>query len=246
MDLTAAFSLDYLSWDGTESVTYESARRPTDSPALSRQLRNPSQADMIPVAKRRALTRRELAASLGSYTAGDRVWLLPAAVLPSWLSPKPGDVVVDSAAARWTALEVQTNKGEQTYRLTCRNLTLVFELRDSIDIERASVIYDGAGAAIKQFPTGPGPRGGQVLYTGLVCRVQLATQQIAEERGIRGFRGTYAIIVEREVTVTNEDRIRLRTASTDGLAAGSYLEIRDYHQAQTIDNLSVIAAERAV
>lgn len=246
MDLTTAFSQDFVSWDGTEAVTYESDRRAIDSPRSALALRNPNQADTIPIAKRRALTRRELQASLGAYTSGDLVWLLPAAVLPSWLAPKPGDAIVDSDENRWTALEVQANKGRQTFRLTTRNLTLAYDLRDLVDVERAGLVQDPSGATIKQFPTGPGPRGGQVIYQGLPARVQLQTQAIADERGIRGFKGSYAVILSREVVVTNEDRIRLTIASTDGLPAGTYLEIRDYHQAQQIGQLPVIAAEKAV
>jgi len=246
MDLTNTFKTDYVSWDNTESVVYESARRPVDSPALARELRNPNVLDVISIAKRRALSSREIQASLGAYTGGDRVWLLPVAVFPTSIVPKVSDVVVDADGTRWTALEVQLNKFGQTHRLTCRALSIAFALRDKADIERPYTNYDEAGAAIKHFPTGPGPRGGTVAYQGLVCRVQLMTEQIADERGIRGFKGAYAIIVEREVVVTNEDRIRLTQDSTDGLPAGTYLEVRDYHQAQTIDNLAVIAAEKAV
>jgi hypothetical protein len=228
--------------------TLETARRPVDSPALARELRRPGAADIIPVTKWRALTRRELEVSLGAYTSGDRVCLIPKAILLPEVEIKPGDILTRTArdSSRWTALEVGTNKHEQTYRLTCRNLVLAFDLVDKIDIERAHVVYDDAGAAIKQFPTGDGPRGGSIAYEGLACRVQLATQEISDERGIRGFKGSYAIILSREVVVTNEDRIRLTVASTDGLPAETYLEIRDYHNAQTIDTLPIIAAERVV
>ena len=246
MDLTATFATDFLCWDGVEQVMHEVARRPIDSPALARELRNPNQTDIVPVSKWRNFSRKELQASLGAYTGADRVCLVPRAVLAPGKDFKPGDVLIRSDESRWTVLEEGFGKGEQTFRLNCRNLVLAFDLRDKIDIERATTVYDTAGAAVKLFPTGPLPHGGQAIYTALPCRVQLATQEIADERGIRGFKGTYAVILSREVVVTNEDRIRLRTGSTDGLPAGTYLEIRDYHQTQTIDNLSVIAAERAV
>ncbi len=249
LDLTPAFQTDYLSWDNVEPATLEVARRPVDNPSLTRQLRNPNQSYDLPITKWRALSRKELAASFGAYTGGDRICLVPRAILSQDIAEiKPGDVLRRTALddSRWTTLDVQTNKFGQTFRLSMRNLVLAFDLRDKIDIERAHTVYDPAGAAIKQFPTGPGPRGGIMAYQGLAARVQLMTEQIADERGIRGFKGSYMVILEREVVVTNEDRIRLTQDSTDGLPAGTYLEIRDYHQAQTIDNLAVVAAERAV
>ncbi len=254
MDLTPAFSTDFAVWDQVESIAYESARRsyppPDPDPLL---LKGPpvvpfdgaaapagSQSDTIPVAKRRALTRKELAASAGAYTGGDLVWLIPAAVLPSWLTPKVGDVLIPAEGDRYTALDVALNKGRQTWRLTTRNLAVAFDLRDLIQIERPQISYDDPSGAIRKlFPSGPGPRGGEVLYANLLSKVHLEDQEISEERGIRGTKRVYSIIVSREVAVTDQDRVLLPWS-------GAYLEIRGYHQAQQIDMLPVIEAEQVV
>lgn len=263
MDLTPAFSQDYLSWDGVEpaGITYESARRaypkPDPDPLLLKgppvqpfdgaRIVNANQADVISVAKRRALTRKELAASQGAYQAGDLVWLLPAAVLPSWLladPPKPGDVVIPrapqaDAGSRYTALDVTAGKYLQTYRLTTRNLAIAYDLRDQIVIERPEHVTDESGAIRQLYPSGPPPNGGEVLYANLLCKVHLEHEDIAEERGIRGPRRVYSIIVSREVAVTNYNRVILPWS-------GAILEIRGYHNAQRIDELPFLECEQAV
>lgn len=187
----------------------------------------------LPVAKRRALTLKELAASGGVYTGRDKVWLFPQRRIPASLKPKPADVLIDTAGERWTVLDVQHGKWGQTWRLTTRNRVIAEDLRDLIQIERAQIEYDEAGVATKYFP--PDTRG-QTIYRDLPCRVQPQQSDIAEERGIRGFRTQYLIYVDREVSITNEDRI---------LWEGQYLEIRGYRSSQLITDLPVISAEAA-
>lgn len=249
-------SLDYLCWTNTSSVLYESARAvpsvadkpprfdgktPATSTPPSR-----NQPLLIPVAKRRNLTRRELASSGGVYTGLDQVYLLPDALFPVGLASKPGDVVVEltdgsaeeQPGTRWTVLEVGWGKNRQTRRLTCRDLVLAYDLRDAITIERPAITYDAAGAPYKAFPSDAVNPGGVVLYQDLPARVQLVTKDMADERGIRGLEGKYEVIVGQEVDVTSEDRI--------ALPGGVYLDIVGYKNAMRIDELPVIVAERRV
>lgn len=240
---------DYLSWDMTEAARLEVARRVAVPPDLDPLLATgpharpvpPSKNRIVPlpVAKRRLLTKRELAASGGAYTGLDRAWLVPAAVLPQSFVIKPADVVVDVTGARWTALEADLGKGGQTWKLVCRNLTLAYDLSETITVERAQVVYDAAGVAVKLFPSGPPPTGGEVLYAGLLARVQLENQPEVDERGYRGSERRYDVIVAQELDVIREDRILLSDKVT-------YLDILDYHQAQRIDQLPVIEARRKV
>jgi hypothetical protein len=52
-----------------------------------------------------------------------------------------------------------------------------------------------------------------VLYANLSARVQLESDEIRDERGIRGFVGKYSVIVEKEIAITNEDRRTFRRAT---------------------------------
>lgn len=220
-----------LAWDNTETVEFQSTTRlpvPADPRPSSGMV------DSL-VAKRRAPTFKELTASGGVYTGQDLVWLIPAVNLDGGMIPKPSDVVVDEEGNRWTVLEVALNALKSTYRCMSRNLVLAHELRDIIQIERASISYDSAGAAVKWFPSDPPERrGGTVIYADLSARVQPTGGDILDERGIRGLTNLYDVIVGQEVYVTNEDRIFWQ---------GKYLEIRHYQRAEQIDQLPVIQAE---
>lgn len=249
-------SADYLCWDNVSSVLYEQARAvpsivdlpplfdgrtgaPVPAPSRNKPL-------FVETAKRRNLTGRELAASGGVYVAGDQVYLIPAALLPSGFLPKPADVVIelpdDSADAvpgtRWTVLNADQNKNRQTHKLTCRNLTLAYDLRELVTIERPALSYDAAGVPVKAFPSDQSNPGGVVLYDKLPARAQLITKDVADARGIRGLEGKYRVYVAQEVDVTAEDRVQLNN--------GLYLDIVGYENAQRIDELPAIIAERRV
>lgn len=251
------FSADYLCWDNTSAVIVEVARAvppivdvpPVYNGQAAAPVPQPSRNKRIgiPVAKRRNLTMRELAASGGVYTSDDQVYLLPDALFPPGSEPtKSGDVIIEtqdlSAEARpgtrWTVLEVGWGKNRQTRRLTCRNLVLAYDLRDTIIIERPAVSYDKAGVPVKSFPSDASAPAGVTLYASLPARVQLVTKDIAEQRGIRDLEGKYRVIVGQEVDVTQQDRVLL--------SSGMYLDIVSYENAQRIDELPAIVCERRV
>jgi hypothetical protein len=249
------FSDDWLCWDNVSQVRYEVARgvpsivdvppafdghtgAPQPQPSRNKPL-------IVTVAKRRNLTARELAASGGVYRGDDQVYLLPDALMEG-IIPKPADVIIELAdgsagaqpGTRWTVLDAARNKNRQTHRLTCRDLVLAFDLRDSITIERPSLSYDAAGVPVKAFPSDTTNAGGVVLYSGLPARVQLITKDMAEQRGIRGLEGKYHVIVGQEVDVTQEDRVLL--------ASGLYLDIVGYERAMRIDELPQLICERRI
>ncbi len=251
MNLTSRFASDWRVWDNVEAVTYEKAMRsvaPFDSdPLLQKPLPvvpfDPAAVpdtgvyQSIPVAKRRKLSVRELAVSGGAYTGRDRVWFIPRTFLAD---AKPGDVVV-ADQERWTVMEEELGKFGQTWRLTTRDLTVSYDLRDVVNIERPQITYDAAGAPIMLFPSGPAPNGGEVLYPSLVCKVQPTTQEIAEERGIRGTAQSYDVIVSRQIAVCQYDRIAW-TAGTQTV----YLDILKLENPQSIMELPKIQAVRKV
>jgi hypothetical protein len=243
------FASDYLTWDKPESVRLDYSRRllgplPND-PQLRKGAQTPpfdsaavadaSHATEVGIAKRRAIRTAERSPSGGAYTGAEVRWLIPGALVPS--DPKPGDVVVDGKGVRWTALTVETNRHGATFVLGCVALAVAFDLRDTIDVERPAVSYDAAGAPVMAFPSDPTNPGGEKLYSALLCRVQLLTQEVREERGIRGLESAYDVMIEQTVRVTMQDRIFWR---------GTYLDITGFKQADRIDQLNVIEAKGKV
>lgn len=95
--------------------------------------------------KRRAITYKELAASAGVYTGQDRAWLIPSQVLPAGVTPRPGDVVRDAAAADWVIGDVSAGKFGLTYKCIARNLALTNGLTSAGVLKRPASAKDAAG-----------------------------------------------------------------------------------------------------
>jgi hypothetical protein len=218
-------SRDFMAWDNTEQVTLEITRRLPGQAVDQTRPAPASDLVALPVAKRRMLNSREKAASLGAYTAGQLKWIVPRAVLGD-VRPKEGDVIVDADGERWTVLSFDLGKWRQTWQMVCINLAIAHDLRDVCDVQRAVVTYDASGAAHKEW---------SALHAGLSCRVQPDQQELREERGVRGDVIRYRVYVDRELYVrVTEDRIAWN---------GRYLDIREYQNAQRIDELPVLVAE---
>lgn len=222
-------STDYLIWDNPEAVTVEVRK-------LNRQF-GTSAGDTFAAstAKRRALTWKELTASGGAYTGQDLVWLIPQAVLDEDRVIKAGDVVIDEEGVRYTVLDPLLGKWGQTWRLVTRDLVLAHDLSDTIDIQRAALGYDDAGASMRRYP----PYGGETPYANLKARVQIQEQRETDERGLRGLKETYQIIVEKDIDVREVDRVKWTTIKRGTL----YLEIKGYTQPDRIDVLPILDCE---
>lgn len=221
------FKNDRLVWDYSEPVTLEQMVRDVQDGESDRQ---PAQRVEIQHAKRTAPSIREIVASGGGLVSTDVKWAISTEEMAADAQVSMGDVITDGEGARWTVIDYTFGKRRNTWHLTCRNLAVHYELRDVIDVQRPEIVYDGSGAAIKRFP----PGGGKVLYDNLRCRVQPTGESIRDERGIRGFVGTFDVILDREVDVTNEDRL---------LYDGHYLEVRAYDQMQRLGDPPIIRAE---
>ena len=218
-------AMDYTTWNDTEAVIYQSATY-TDPFTFATTYHEFA----VATAKKSSLTGQELYASGGTYTGQDRKWYLPAASFPQGFATKPGDVIVDAARRRWTVLGDSSQDVGATFRLTCRDLVLAWDLRDRIDVERAAISSDSAGAAVKTFP----PAGGKVAYPSLTCRVQPEEETVADLQGIRGSATRYRVIVERQLAViVAEDRLNWR---------GRYLDIEKYENARQLGELPFMTA----
>jgi hypothetical protein len=194
--------------------------------------------DYVASAKRRALTIREQAASGGAYQAGDVSWIVPDLFIRPGIRPKPADAVIDSDQNRYTVLDAEQIKERQDWRLVTRNLAIAFSLGHFIDIQKAAISYDRAGVEVQTYPE---DGGGTIAYANLLCRVQLASDVLVDERLIRGFKGTYAIYVSQQIVFTADfNKYRCRWVDK-GIT--HYLDITDYRNAEQIAELPVIGAE---
>lgn len=233
LDLRAAIAHDYLVFDGRETVTYRSVRD------------NGTMVDwVVDAALRRARRQREQAPSYGVYQAAALRWHIPRVVLDPMLStegqvPKQRDVIVDGAGIHWTVQAVETTVLQTMYAFDTLNLAVAYDLRHTIDIERAGVTYDAAGVARESFPP---ESGGSVLYAGLACRVQAVEEAIAEGRLIRGEQVDYLIYLERQIVVdVAEDRVKWTVGNTT-----RYLDIVSLKSPERIDELPVLECKLKV
>jgi len=256
MPTTLDMSRDYLIWDNTTAITYESARArasivdvpavydgvtPAPTPPASTNV-----VYQIATAKRRPTASKEASPSEGAVIDDDCVWIIPDVLFPAGVFSKVGDVVVEKTdqaneeqpGTRWVVREVQWNKNRWTRRLTCRNARIMTDLQDLITIERPKITLDTAGVPVKQFPSDATNPGGVVLYANLPARVQLLTKPEADEMGIRGSEGHYEVTVANDINVTREDRIKL--------TSGVYLDILDMRSMMTLDALMVLECRRKV
>ncbi len=215
-------SQNYLVWSNTEAVTFGSK----SSQGTSNYF--------VPIAKRRAPTYKELAASNGAYTGQDLVWLLPNALLPAGAKPKPGDPVTDADGTKWTTLEVAWNALKATWRMVTRNLVLAYQLRALIDIQRPAITYDGAAGVLRGWPDDASPSG-SVAYAAVPAKVQLITQETQEVFGVLGLQGNYAVTVGQDVAILKVDRVKWNSPT-----GTVYLDILGQRNPQRIDELPLL------
>lgn len=224
-------SADWLTWDNTVPVVFLSAR--ASGPVTQ----------SVPTAKVRALRPRELAASGGAYVAGDLVVNIPAALLTVGENPKPGDQVFTADGTPYTVLEEQGGKRDQsgnpqTWRLVTRNLALAFDLRDTISIQRPGLTYDAPGGTMRGWPDHNQPGvtpGGSTPYLSIAAKVQPADKAEEEEHGVSGLREHYTIILDRQVLLTREDRVKVEAWRLGGVPV--YLDIERVYDLGMIDQL---------
>jgi hypothetical protein len=231
-NLQPTLMFDDSVWDNCEQVQVTNTRRPG------------SMVDVIPRALRRAITMKELTASNGAYQANDEVFLIAARFIQPSNAPEMGDLITPADGQVFTVIGQDFIVQRNVYRFTTRNLAIAFNLQDVIDIQRPAITFDNAGVRIKLWPDNapPLPVGGSVLYSKLACRVQEIEATITDERGIRGLLKKYTVIVARQISVTNEDRIAWTPIGQTGQPV-RYLEIRGYHNPERIDELPSIDAE---
>jgi hypothetical protein len=184
--------------------------------------------DAIPVARalRQAIHTREAECSQGRYTAADAGWSLPASEIPEPL--RPGDVIIDAAAQRWTVLEVSQLSHRTRWRCVTRNLAVFHGLDDTIDLEKAEFAKGEGGA---KEPTW------QVWQAGVPARIQPTEGEIHAQHGRQTSTQRFKVFLEAAVPVDETMRIR----GPDG----AVYTITGYRKAEAIEALMEIDVVRA-
>lgn len=204
---------DHLVFDGRHTVAVRSVK-------ADRSYTEATVANAI----RGALSRSEIAASNGAYTGQDVTYRFRAQ--DCTITPKPGDKVVYSGAV-WTVLQSQTIVWGRSHRLICRNLSIAYDLRDEVDIQRPAITRDTAGGLVKAWP----PSGGRVVYTGLKAKVQLLSEAKEEYLDVAGFTGQYSVYVDDQIVIQPTDRLKWGTI---------FLEIKTIRNPNQIAQLPVL------
>lgn len=220
MAITLDTSEDYEIWDNTQNIKFLATRAGA----------GPDEA--VVLAKRRAISTREMLASGGAYTAADVKFLIPQKPINFPFHPKPGDEIEDlEDGTVYTVLEVPLNKFRQTWHCVCRDLAIAFQLRDEIEIHKSIATTDTVGAITRTW---------QPLYKAVHARVQPDAAEIDNARGIEGQAVRFNVIVGRQLPLLNVRECRILV--TRGEQKGRTLAIERYQNAERIGELPMIAA----
>lgn len=187
--MSAAIADHYTFFHEREHVTYEVAKKGGNV--------------LFPVtdALRGQLDFREMAASNGRYITGDISFSIPQEILsPLSITPKMGDVIVDSSNQRWTCLNAAFGVVRTMHRLVCRNLKIAYDLRDLVTIKRATNTTDNAGVRVATYAT---------IASSISGRLQEIQSSGFEARGKRGDNRTFQVYLETEYDLTTDDLVEV-------------------------------------
>lgn len=209
---------NHRAWENPEAITFIRHGKLTDDEYA------------VSIAKRRAPTFKEMAASGGVYTGQDLVWLVPVTLLTAagLTDVKPADIIRDSDGVLWTVLERSLNTLKSTWRCVTRDLILAYDLRGTLSVRRPQALTTD-DAATREYVY-------DTIYTGVPCRFQAMGDEVSDERGQRLTVSKYSIWVGQRLTLTNEDQI----VDEDG----NIYELKATQDADRIDQLQRLDCER--
>ncbi len=208
--------------DGWEPVTLQ-RRESAETVAVARALR--------------FSTRTEEADAAGGHVASqDVVWQF------EWPSsdglPRLGDAIVDAGGDCWTILAVKRRGGGSRVECQSRNLHLVYELTDRVDVQQA--VWDESGDVAEIV-------GWTTLWTSLPARIQPYRTTVdagrPAEEGEEGDLGEppssvaqYHVILGQQIELDHNHRL------VD--PRGVVYRVVQFAQAERIDVLPIATVER--
>jgi len=203
--------------DGAESVTLlRRGSTPGSGTVIAHALRRAADTDEAGIRNR--YNTRKRPPSDGRYTAGDCDWHLPTEELSD--APRPGDVILDGDAQRWTVLEVKAATLQARWRCKTRNLAVAHGLDDTITILQS----DNPGAAEPTW---------RVWRTGIRARIQRAETDIAVDSESQTTTRRVQVFVEDDLELDHTHAVRAADGTVYRIS--STLGARRIGQLQTID-----------
>jgi head-tail adaptor len=175
-------------------------------------------------ALRRPVGVREAARSDGRYTTDDVRWHLPQSEVAT--TPRLGDAIIDSTAARWTITEVAAATLNARWACTCKNLALVYGLDTVAIVEAATYTKDDSGAAIAAWTT----------YRVIRAKFQEDTVAVGTEFSAERVRGRYRVYLEEDFEFTQDHRLKDKE--------GYIYRIVEWSAREAIDALQEVVCER--
>lgn len=214
-DLRAAIANDYKIWANRESVALISVAR-------TRTTQN-----SLTDCKRRAPSYREQIASGGAVRSDDLVWLVPTAVLPDGVDPKPADRIREANGTEWTVLAASLNTLRTWWRLETRNMVVVENLRELISLWRPENGQDFASGRKPTF---------RPVSLGIPARIQETLAETQDRLGKRQTVKRYQVAVGERIYPEALDQIRD--------SAGNVYQVLSSESPDRIDQLQIINVER--
>ena len=179
-------------------------------------------------ALRQAVRTRESKQSAQSAQrppAADAIWHLPVAELAE--APRPGDVILDADAVRWTILDVRQTMLGTRWRCVARNLALHHGLDAYVDVEKVTHVKGSGGA---DEPTW------HVWKTGLRAKIRAQSAAVGQEQERERAAARFTVFLAEDLALDHMHRIRA--------ADGTIYAIVGWHKADRIDALMEIDTVR--
>jgi hypothetical protein len=192
--------------DGWQPVTLK-RHQSTDTVAVARAIRFSS--------------RTEEADAAGGHVARhDVVWQFEWDVTSDL--PRLGDSIIDAVGGCWTILSIERRGGGTRLRCQSRNLHLVYELVDRVDVQQA--VWDDLGS-------GPEIVGWTTVRPALAARIQPYRVTVDDESTPASSTAVYHVILGEQIELDHNHRLVG--------PQGAVYQVIEYSQAERIDVLPV-------
>ena len=176
-------------------------------------------------AYRQKVFSKESVPSNGAAVQAETVWHLQLAT--GEMGPQVGDVVIDGNAQRWTILNSEQLHSLGRWKCTSRELSIAYDCRDLVDVERA--VWDDIGS---------GPE--IVDWTGICAAVpvsiRLDEMVLDNSTDPPTKQLLYQIVLSESLDLESDDRLVAQD--------GPRYRVQSMQQAERIDVLPVVTALR--
>jgi len=170
---------------------------------------------------RRAIRTREAAASNGRYLASDVTFHVP--ITEQSRQVRPGWQIVDADGA-WTVLEIGGETLSNRHRFVCRNVALVYDLTQRINLQTASWAKNADGVLEATWAT---------TQSDVPCRWNYVSGDNDTEHELRHqprqavlFLETAQLLSESNRFIVNDPSLTLNIVSwTDAEAIGKLMQV---------------------